>query len=264
MGDVIASGFCDGMGVGASTKAALMRQGLKEMAIFSQIFDVNGTFSVSLLHLLWFLFNMSDIYICVYVYYVMMNNDWCKQLDTIFLSCGVADLFATCAGGRNRLCAAAFANQALQRRNSSSAVPIDTLGRSNQAVHASFPSGWPLATGPSSGNTGDMTSGDRRNTIPTEAVWEEIEKELLNGQKLQGVNTCVNVVNVINSTPIEKLRSFHWITQHIESNNMRQVLFPLLYRIHDIACNAANLNTLFDWYISTNDWTQSYATITIR
>merc|ERR1711920_908276 len=101
----LGAGFCDGLGYGGNTKAALIRIGLQEMKAFIRYFypDVK---------------------------------------DATFLeSCGVADLITTCYGGRNRKCAEAFAK-----------------------------------TGKS---------------------WDVIEKELLNGQKLQGTLTAKEVHEVL-------------------------------------------------------------------
>ena len=39
-------GLCDGMGQGSSTRAALMRQGLHEMALFCKIFDIHSSYQV--------------------------------------------------------------------------------------------------------------------------------------------------------------------------------------------------------------------------
>ncbi len=69
----IAAGFVEGLGFGANSKAAIMRQGLKEMMQFS-----------------------IRLYPSV-------------RAETFLESCGVADLTATCYGGRNRRVALEYA-----------------------------------------------------------------------------------------------------------------------------------------------------------
>jgi len=102
----LAAGFCDGLGHSPTTKAAVLRRGLLEMALL-----VRTLFPSS-------------------------------RPETVNESCGIADLLTTCYSGRNRLCAEAFARD------------------------------------------------------PSRS-WEEIERDLLGGQKLQGPSCCVDVQALI-------------------------------------------------------------------
>ncbi|XP_016089539.1 glycerol-3-phosphate dehydrogenase [NAD(+)], cytoplasmic-like [Sinocyclocheilus grahami] len=103
----VGAGFCDGLGFGDNTKAAVIRLGLMEMISFARLFCTAGSVSPA----------------------------------TFLESCGVADLITTCYGGRNRKVAEAFAK-----------------------------------TGKS---------------------LEELEKEMLNGQKLQGPATAAEVHTIL-------------------------------------------------------------------
>ncbi|XP_077582399.1 glycerol-3-phosphate dehydrogenase [NAD(+)], cytoplasmic-like [Stigmatopora nigra] len=103
----VGAGFCDGLGFGDNTKAAVIRLGLMEMIAFTKVFCAHGTVSAS----------------------------------TFLESCGVADLITTCYGGRNRKIGEEFAK--------------------------------------------------------TGKTIEQLEKELLNGQKLQGPATAAEVHQIL-------------------------------------------------------------------
>ncbi|MGH0148618.1 UNVERIFIED_CONTAM: hypothetical protein FKN15_028115, partial [Acipenser sinensis] len=102
----VGAGFCDGLGLGDNTKAAVIRLGLMEMVAFAKLFCKGTVTSVTFLE-----------------------------------SCGVADLITTCYGGRNRKVAEAF--------------------------------------------------------VKTKKSIEELEKEMLNGQKLQGPQTSAEVYKIL-------------------------------------------------------------------
>jgi len=110
----LGAGFCDGLGYGNNTKAAVIRFGLLEMVRFAKKF-------------------FKDV-----------------QYTTFLQSSGVADLITTCYGGRNRKCAEAFAR-----------------------------------------------AGGRKS-------FEELEVELLNGQKLQGTLTAKEVHEVLQRQKLMK------------------------------------------------------------
>uniref|UniRef100_A0A8C8SYH8 Glycerol-3-phosphate dehydrogenase [NAD(+)] n=1 Tax=Pelusios castaneus TaxID=367368 RepID=A0A8C8SYH8_9SAUR len=102
----VGAGFCDGLGFGDNTKAAVIRLGLTEMITFAKLF-------------------------CK-----------CSVTEATFLeSCGIADLITTCYGGRNRRVAEAFA-------------------RTGKSI-------------------------------------EQLEKEMLNGQKLQGPQTSAQLSHIL-------------------------------------------------------------------
>jgi len=144
----LGAGFTDGLGMGANTKAAIVRMGLKEMEAFVKHF------------------------------YPMTSSHVFSE------SCGVADLITTCFAGRNRKCAEAFAASRVE-------------GKSRD--------------------------------------WEDIETELLNGQKLQGVLTAEEIY------PLIKLHG-------LESQ------LPLICAIYMIASKGAHPRTLFE---TLDDWSLS-------
>uniref|UniRef100_A0A4X2KIA2 Glycerol-3-phosphate dehydrogenase [NAD(+)] n=2 Tax=Vombatus ursinus TaxID=29139 RepID=A0A4X2KIA2_VOMUR len=128
----LGAGFIDGLGYGDNTKAAVIRLGFMEMIKFAKIF--------------------------------------CKRpvhLSTFLESCGIADLVATCYGGRSRKVAEAFA-------------------RTGKSL-------------------------------------EELEKEILNGQKLQGPPTVRELYKIL------------------KKKNMDEE-FPLFVCIYEICCDGKSVN----------------------
>ncbi|KAI4881355.1 hypothetical protein NFI96_015591 [Prochilodus magdalenae] len=120
----VGAGFCDGLGYGDNTKAAVIRLGLMEMIAFARIFCTAGPVSPA----------------------------------TFLESCGVADLITTCYGGRNRRIGEAFAK--------------------------------------------------------TGKTIEELEKELLNGQKLQGPATAAEVNHILkHKDMVDKFPLFNAVYQ---------------------------------------------------
>eukprot|EP01040_Poterioochromonas_malhamensis_P012404 gene12404-13564_t len=67
----------------------------------------------------------------------------------------------------------------------------------------------------------------------TKLLWEEIESELLNGQKLQGVSTCYEVVDFLHATR-------HW-EKHPDH-------FPLLHIIFKIITTGQSFESLFHYH----------------
>lgn len=135
--------------------------------------------------------------------YYLVIDFFCgtMQESTLLMSCGVADLIATCYGGRNHKCGMAFAQRLLQ------------------------------STGSSSGHGKDIMNSAAVAAAASEKLWSTIEEELLNGQKLQGVDTCREVIQCLS----------------VSGQLDRPGMFPLFKRIHSIACEGGNLQDLYRW-----------------
>lgn len=134
-------------------------------------------------------------------------------------SCGVADLIATCFGGRNARCAAEFVRR-LKARQQETDGDGDGDGHQEEKQEEEDDGG--SADGHGEG------SEEVRGRL--EELWRAVEAELLRGQKLEGVATCREVVHC--------LRAYGCLDQ---------VQFPLVGRIHRIAFDGAPLDTLFSW-----------------
>ena len=135
-------------------------------------------------------------------------------------SCGVADLVATCFGGRNARCAAEFARRLLKQ---SSDLSNGESARKSDGIHDH-----------NSASNGDNCGASNGNSAVAglSELWRAVESELLHGQKLEGVGTCREVVQCLRST---------------ESQRRAGCSFPLITRIHGIAMEGASLDSLFQW-----------------
>lgn len=161
----LAAGFCDGVGLGGNTKAALIRVGLLEIGKFAEK-----------------LFPSTD------------------HLSTLFESCGVADLIAMSFGGRNRTCAANFA-QASERTH-----------RLVQHMEQASDGDGALSFGEAGKSTIWDAAAWRKFC---EFLWLDVEKEVLNGQFCKG---------------IQNLRDMWPLVQHYDME-AEVPMFRTIYRI---------------------------------
>lgn len=136
----LGAGFCDGLGYGGNSKAAIIRLGLLEMMDFCKTFFGEAPCSAG----------GEGCGMSALLNTPKEEDGQAKagtvQISTFFESCAVADLITTCYGGRNRKCAEAF--------------------------------------------------------VRTGKDWDEIEAELLGGQKLQGTLTAVHVYEILENAGI--------------------------------------------------------------
>jgi len=123
--------------------------------------------------------------------------------STFFESCGMADLITTCFGGRNRKCAEAFTKIVLAE---------DHTGSSENT------------------QCGDEICSTEKYCMDT---WRNVESDVLNGQKLQGTLTLLEVQVVLASQGLEHE-------------------FPLMSTIYDIAFRGSPVSTIVDGIIVTD------------
>lgn len=131
-------------------------------------------------------------------------------METLLKSCGVADLIATGYGGRNRLCSAEFTKRCLAYIEDKSAIT-----GSGQCEFASV----------------CPNRGSHKSPGTVCSLWQEIEAQLLQGQKLQGVSTCEEVIKYLEKDHLKKFPRD----------------FPLFRSIHRIVVDGECCDTLFAW-----------------
>ncbi len=134
-----------------------------------------------------------------------INNNSKIQYTTMMESCGVADLITTCYSGRNRRCAETFAKERMQMKHSPRSTPskFDTC----------------------------------------QEHWEDLERRLLNGQKIQGVSTVYELY-------------------HILQAHDRTPYFPLLTTIYRITCGMDPVTTIVNGIRITDPTTATTTTTT--
>lgn len=168
-------------------------------------------------------------------------------------SCGVADVVATCFGGRNRLCAAEFAKRLLedekigegenelQEQVEISESILDEISSEGNSEGSSEGS---------SENENENENGNILKNINLEMkreklkqLWIDVENELLGGQKLQGLGTCDELTECLRVTSGGKGSGSE--SESGSGDGMDK--FPLFRRIHAIARLGDSPSTLFDW-----------------
>lgn len=125
------------------------------------------------------------------------------------LSCGVADVIASSYSGRNRRCAQLFAKRLL-----------DTTMRQS------------IGDGELHAASSSSEEEEEHRSQWVSELWDEIERREMNGQKLQGVSTCRDVMRCLQATG------------YLDSHRSH---FPLIRRIHSIACRGEDPTALFRW-----------------
>jgi glycerol-3-phosphate dehydrogenase len=276
----LAAGFCDGLEVGQSTKAAVLRQGLHEMKLFCNLYNhmcehsaagddddeklftslsISDKESENLLKSEGTEFNQksentkilaqSDTDLMTaskrsepsrdqvdletsQIPYCNVHVDSDRQYkDDVFLSsCGVADLIATCYGGRNRKCAEAIARRMLLEYQGMTAMTTSTAD--NDVKQCALSPGF------------------------TSKLWQTVEAELLSGQKLQGYTTCLDFLECLTDDSFaSKMLAFgskrsgkELSSKYgISSGELLCKEFPLLCRVYQIL-HGKDVRTVLKWF----------------
>lgn len=139
----------------------------------------------------------------------------------MLLSCGVADLIATCHSGRNSRCGAAFARALLSFHGPNKGWRSSGSG------------------GSSGGDVGDVNLGAKgKDDVPEQTqvdkLWAQVFHEVCDGQHPPGIATAAEVVQCL--------------LQRYQGDRHRPFArYPLFTRIHEVAILGQQPDRLFDW-----------------
>lgn len=139
---------------------------------------------------------------------------------TFMESCGLADLITTCYGGRNRKCAEAFCRERLADRQANANSVSSKANPYEDDVPASV----------DYSQMSDMQCAE---------MWEKIEADLLNGQKLQGTLTAKEAFALL------------------QSRNLLSA-FPLMKTIYEIAFNGRPVQQIVEGIVVGQATTSSH------
>lgn len=142
------------------------------------------------------------------------------QLDTMLLSCGVADLVATCTSGRNYKCGLAFA-PLLRAAHEARVIQMSNMGSIGG-----------LSIGGMAVQPRPQPHAQWKEQI--RSIWSAVDDMVCAGQKPQGVGTCAEVIDCLQ--------------QHFKHDPQQLFAqYPLFSRIHEVVVDGDLPERLFEW-----------------
>ena len=173
------------------------------------------------------------------------------QLDTLMLSCGMADMIATSASGRNYKVGATFVLLLAIAHNlryndhgivciSDSSSSAGSGAKEEEDVHTSATSENMTAVSNKSNGSATAASPNFSKLSPSEwkthiqTLWSKVDDIVCSGQKPQGVWTCEQVVECIH-------RKYKHDAERVFMK------YPLFSRIYEVVVNGELPTKLFQW-----------------